>query len=295
MKTLITGASGLLGNRLAELATQSGHEVYSLYNSHPCVFGNPIQGDITDRGALLKIFADTTPEVVIHTASITDVDLCEVNPELAMKVNGAATGSVSKSCEETGSYLIYVSTDYVFDGKRGDYSEEDKPAPINVYGSSKLRGEEEMARNCSRGCIARTSVIYGWGRSYRANFATWVYEKLRANEQVGVVTDQFASPTLNTHLARMLLEVAERRICGTLHLAGSTRISRFEFAVMLAKQFGLNQNLLTPVRAEATRWRARRPFDSSLNVSKAQELLANKPIALGEALDEFANDHPRDT
>jgi len=205
LKTLITGASGLLGSKLAELATHSGHEVYSLYNSHPCTFGKPIQLDITDRRTLHKVLTETKPEVVIHTASITDVDLCEANPELAMKVNAEATGSVSKNCEEIGSYLIYVSTDYVFNGRRGNYSEEDKPDPINAYGSSKLRGEEEATRNCSRACIARTSVIYGWGRSYRANFATWVYQKLRANEQVRVVTDQFASPTLNSNLARMLL------------------------------------------------------------------------------------------
>lgn len=291
MRVLITGSGGLLGSKLAELATASGHKVYSLDNSHPCTYGEPVRVDITDPTAVGKVFADATPDVVFHTASITDVDLCETNPELAMKVNGEATGSISKACQETGGYLVYVSTDYVFDGMRGQYSEEDKPAPINSYGKSKLFGEEEMARYCSRGCIARTSVLYGWGRSYRPNFATWVHSKLAANEHVRVVRDQFASPTLNTHLARMLLEVAERRIQGILHVAGSTRISRYEFAVMIAKQFGFNKNLLTPVEAEATSWKARRPFDSSLNVSKAQELLTNTPTPLSEALEEFAGEH----
>lgn len=290
MKVLITGASGLLGGKLAELATASGQKVYSLYNSHPCAYGKPQRIDITDPTAVGKVFADTTPDVVFHTASITDVDLCETNPELAMKVNGEATGLISKTCQETGGYLIYVSTDYVFDGIRGQYSEEDKPAPINTYGRSKLLGEEEMKRNCSQGCIARTSVVYGWGRSYRPNFATWVHSKLAANEQVRVVRDQFASPTLNTHLAGMLLEVAERRIQGILHVAGSTRISRYEFAVMLAKQFGFNENLLNPVQAETTGWKARRPHDSSLNVSKAQKLLTNTPTPLSEALGEFARE-----
>ena len=293
MKILITGASGLLGSKLAELATHSGHEVYSLYYSHICTLGNPVKADITNRVGLLKIFADTGPEVVIHTASVTDVDLCESNPELAVKVNSEGTSSVSKACEETRSYLIYVSTDYVFDGTRGDYSETDQPNPINVYGKSKLRGEQEVTRSCPQGCIARSSVIYGWGRSYRANFATWVYSRLKANERTRVVTDQFASPTLNSHLARMLLEVAERRISGTLHLAGSTRISRFEFAAKLAKRIGLDQNLLIPVQADASGWRAKRPRDSSLNVSKARGLLANKPITLDEGLDEFGRDQPR--
>lgn len=246
--------------------------------------------DITDQSAIRKVFVDITPDVVFHAASITDVDLCEANPDLAMRVNGEATGFVAETCQKKGSYLVYVSTDYVFDGKRGQYSEEDKPAPINAYGRSKLRGEEEMTRLVARGCIARTSVLYGWGRLSRPNFATWIHSKLAANEQVRVARDQFASPTLNTHLARMLLEVAERRMQGILHLAGSTRISRYEFAVMLAKQFGFNENLLTAVQAEATGWKARRPLDSSLNVSKAQKLLTNTPTPLSEALSEFAKE-----
>ncbi len=290
MKVLITGAGGLLGTKLAGLATASAHKVYSLDNSHPCPYGTPERVDITDPTAVGKVFADTTPDVVFHTASITDVDLCETNPELAMRVNGEATGFIAKTCQETGGYLVYVSTDYVFDGMRGQYSEEDEPAPINTYGKSKLFGEEEMARHCSRGCIARTSVLYGWGRSFRPNFATWVHSKLAANEHIKVVSDQFASPTLNTHLARMLLEIAERRNQGILHVAGSTRISRYEFAVMLAKQFGFKEHLLTPVQAEATGWKARRPLDSSLNVSKAQKLLTNKPTMLSEALEEFAGE-----
>jgi dTDP-4-dehydrorhamnose reductase len=291
LKLLITGAGGLLGNRLAELATEAGHIVYSLDYSHPSAHGNALLVDIGDEFAIRKTLTETTPDVVIHTASITDVDLCETNPQLAMRVNGEATGFLSAACRETGSHLIYVSTDYVFDGTRGQYSEEDKPTPINTYGRSKLLGEEEMTRHGSQGCITRTSVLYGWGRPSRPNFATWVHSKLAANEQIKVVTDQFASPTLNTHLAKMLLEVAERRIQGILHVAGSTRISRYEFAVMLAKQFGFNENLLTPVQAEATGWKARRPLDSSLNVSKAQKLLTNTPTPLSKALEEFAGEH----
>ena len=287
---LITGASGLLGASLARLASQSGHTVYSLYNSHPCNFGDAQQVDITNQQAVRRTFLASRPDVVYHTASLTDVDLCEREPKLAMKVNGEATGFIAKICQETGSYLVYVSTDYVFDGMRGQYSEEDGPAPINAYGRSKLFGEEEMARHSPRGCIARTSVVYGWGRSYRPNFATWVHSKLAANEQVRVVSDQFASPTLNTHLAMMLLEIAERQLKGTLHVAGSTRISRFEFAVMLARQFGFNENLVTPIKAEAANWKAKRPVDSSLNVSKAQGLLTSKPVTLDQALSEFARD-----
>jgi len=288
MKILVTGASGLLGSRLVELAITRGHEVCSTYHAHPVTRGNPRRLDLTEEKEVRRCLTEERPEVVIHSAAITDVDFCERNPELAMDVNGSVTGSLAEACFDAGSYLVYVSTDYVFDGKSGLYKESDEPKPINVYGQSKLLGEQRVLQESADFCVARTSVLYGWGREHRPNFATWLHENLSANRKVTVVTDQYASPTLNTNLARMLIEVAERRIHGILHLAGNTRVSRYEFALMLTKQFGFNENLVTPVKAEATQWIARRPFDSSLSVAKAQEILTNKPATLDEALNEFA-------
>lgn len=288
MKILVTGASGLLGSRLVELAIMRGHEVCSIYHAHPVTRGSARGLDLADQNEVRRCLTEEGPEVVIHSATITDVDFCEKNPELAVGVNGSATGSLAMACSDARSHLVYISTDYVFDGKRGLYKESDEPKPINVYGQSKLAGEQRVLQSSADFCVARTSVLYGWGRGHRPNFATWLHENLSANRKVTVVTDQYASPTLNTNLARMLIEVAERRIHGILHLAGNTRISRYEFAVMLAKHFGFNENLLTPVKADATQWIAKRPFDSSLNVSKAQEMLSNKPATLDEALNEFA-------
>ena len=290
MKLLITGASGLLGSRLGKLAIDAGHEVYATYNSHQVTGTHTRSLDILDKEAVDKCLTETSPNVVIHTASLTDVDLCEEKPDLAMHVNEVGTRNIAQACRQVKSFLVYLSTDYVFDGQSGDYSEGDEPNPINTYGRSKLAGERHVALQCQDYCTARTSVVFGWGRIYRHNFATWVHEKLGAGQQVEVVTDQYASPTLNTHLARMLIEVAEHRIHGILHLAGSTRISRYEFAVMLAKQFGFTENLLTPVKADVTRWRARRPLDSSLDVSRAQKILTNKPTTLEEELSEFAKE-----
>ena len=269
------------------IASASGHTVHSIVHEHPTPDARA-QLDITDQAAVEKTIADDSPEVVIHAASITDLDLCERNPELAYNVNAAATGFLADACRKQGSFLIYVSTDYVFDGERGNYGEHDQGNPVNVYGRSKLLGEEEVAKKAGRFCIARTSVVFGWGRKYRPNFATWVYEKLRVGEKINVVTDQYATPTLSSDLARMLVEVAEQRMNGTYHLSGSTRINRYEFAVLLARKFGLNEKLLTPVKADALSWIAKRPFDSSLNVAKAQEALHNKPSTFNEALDEFA-------
>lgn len=273
-----------------KLAIASGHEVHSLYLEHPMLGGHSQRLDITDRALVQKAMADISPEVVIHTASITDVDLCEQNPELAYSVNATATGFLAAACQNLKSFIIYVSTDYVFDGEHGNYGEDDPPNPINVYGKSKLAGEQETVRRSGDFCIARTSVVFGWGRKHRPNFATWVYEKLREGQKIKVVTDQFATPTLNSNLARMLLEVAERRMNGVFHFSGSTRVSRYEFAVLLARKFGFDETLLTPVKADETNWTARRPFDSSLNTARAQKTLAHKPATLTEVLGEFAED-----
>jgi dTDP-4-dehydrorhamnose reductase len=290
VKILVIGASGLLGTKLTQYALQLGHTATSAYTQHRPSYGEPICLDATNGANVQEAIQSIKPDIVFNTASITDVDLCEEQPELAMRVNGQAVGSIARACNKTESFLIHVSTDYVFDGERGRYLEDDETGPINAYGRSKLLGETELAHNASHYLIARTSVLYGWGRLHRANFATWLVTKLRAGEPVSVVTDQIASPTLNTNLAKMLLEAAERRLTGIIHMAGATPMSRYEFALKLSKICDFNGDLLTPVTRSATGWKARRPRDSSLDVTKAARLLDNKPSAIDEALKEFASE-----
>lgn len=293
MKLIITGASGLLGGKLVKLAIDVGHEVYSVYKTHPPIDGRAERIDLTDGAAVDKFVVKRSPEVVIHAASVTDVDLCEVEPELAARVNTEATRFVAEACRRVGAFLVYLSTDYVFDGLRGNYKEQDEPHPINAYGYSKLFGEQQVRRCGNDFCIARTSVVYGWGRDYRPNFAAWIFHRLEQNRKVEVVTDQYASPTLNSNLAKMLLEVVERRLQGVWHLAGSTRTNRYEFAILLAQRCGFNEKLLVPVESHSVAWKAKRPFDSSLDVTKALETLNNKPAPLEEGLKEFVSEAPR--
>jgi dTDP-4-dehydrorhamnose reductase len=287
LKLLITGATGLLGSRLTQLAAAAGHEVHSAYHTRRPSQGTPLPLDINSKVDVEKAVRLNAPDALIHAAAITDVDLCELNPELAMRVNGTATGFLAQECRRVGSFMVYISTDYVFDGRQGQYKEDDQPNPINTYGLSKLHGEEQVRRIDGDFCIARTSVLYGWGRKERPNFATWIHENLRRVQRINVVTDQQVSPTLNTNLAKMLLEVTERRLKGPIHLAGATRLTRYEFATCLARRFDFDENLLTQVKSESISWRARRPWDSSLNVSRALEVLSNKPAPINAALDEF--------
>jgi len=285
LKILVTGASGLLGHKVAELALEKHHEVYSIYKEHPTFLGKPIKLDLTDQSQVSETIAKHKPEAIVHTAAYTDVDGCEINQDLAWKTNAEATKNVAIASASINSHIIYVSTDYIFDGEKGLYSEEDKLNPISYYGYTKLKGEEFIKEHAKKWCITRASVIYGWSQTQKPNFATWLIKNLNQGKTVNVLTDQYVSPTLNTNLAEMLLEITERKIAGTLHTAGATRVSRHEFALKLAEVFNLNMDLIKPATMNEMPWRAKRPKDSSLNVSKARALLNAKPLKLNQALE----------
>lgn len=284
LKLLVTGASGLLGHKVTQLASEKRHESYSIYKEHIATIGNPVKLDLTNHEKMLKIISELKPDAIIHTAAYTDVDGCEINRGLAWKVNAEATKNIAMASANTDYHLIYVSTDYIFDGEKGLYTEEDYSNPISHYGYTKLKGEQFVKEQAEKWCIARTSVIYGWGPEHKENFATWLINKLKQGEEVKVLSDQYVSPTLNTNLAEMLIETAERKITGILHTAGATRVSRYEFALTLAEKFDLNRDLIKPAEMDAMSWKAKRPRNSSLNVSKALALLNQKPLKLDQSL-----------
>lgn len=272
MRIFITGGGGLLGSKLAEIALEEGHEVFSGYRHNVPKIGTPVKFDLTVASSIRKAVDLTRPEVVIHTASLTDVDKCEVERDLACQINAKGTEHLSAAAKKAGSFLAYVSTDYVFDGCTGGYREDAATNPINHYGYTKLLGEKYVD------CVARTCVIYGSRpASGKINFALWITERLQKGEGIRVVTDQYISPTLNTNLARMLLEACEKRLEGIYHLAGATRISRYDFACSLADAFGLDKSLITPSAMADIGWRAERPRDSSMDVSKAAQALKERP------------------
>jgi dTDP-4-dehydrorhamnose reductase len=293
VRILVTGASGLLGNRVVELALQKGHDVISGYKDHVPVHGKPLALDLTRPAEVWKTFSELHPDVVINTAAMTDVDRCELEPEAAFSANSKAVSNISDAAKEVGSFVVQVSTDYVFDGERGGYSEDDETRPVNKYGESKLEGEKVIMHELAKETwsIARSSVIYGWGRSGRPNAATFVYEKLSKGESIRIARDVFASPTLNTSLSSMLIEIAERQLPGIIHVAGATRLSRFHFATGLAKTFGLDTSLIRAVRARDLRWTAKRPADSSLKVGRAQKLLRSAPLHIEKAYEALHNEH----
>ena len=281
LRVFITGGSGLLGSKIAEIAIDKEYEVYSGYYSHKPEFGEAVKFDLSNPESITGVIRKVEPDAIIHSAALTDVDKCEVEKELAYKINVEGTKVVAEMAKKVGAFMVYISTDYVFDGSKGMYKEEDETNPINYYGYTKLLGE----KYCQNFCIARTCVIYGAKpASGKVNFALWLINKLEKGESVKIVTDQYITPTLNTNLAKMLLEVAERKITGIFHLAGATRVSRFEFAKEIARVFGLDESLIIPSKMDEINWIAKRPRDSSLDVSRTIEYLSEKPFELRKAL-----------
>lgn len=285
MKLLITGAGGLYGSRLVEFAKAKKLEVYPSDIQNSSNQENFVKLDVTDKGSIDEAFRRIKPDVVVHAATLTDVDKCELNQQLAWKINVAGTKNMADASKSNEAFFIYISTDYVFNGLTGCYKEDDPLDPINFYGLTKAKAEEIVRNTFESYCIARPSVIYGsTPAAGKVNFGLWLINKLRSGERAKIITDQWISPTLNSSLAEMTLEVIDRKLTGTFHLSGATRISRFDFSKHVCQIFGLDENLIDPVKSASFGWPAKRPVDSSLDASKAQQVLSNKPLEIVSAL-----------
>ena len=275
MRILVTGASGLLGSRVVSLARERKHEVLATYNANPVPGEEMERLDVTDTAAVFAVVRSFEPDAVVHAAAMTNVDECERNPDRAMAVNGRGTENLAMAARELGAKMIYVSTDYVFDGtKDSPYLEYEAPAPLSYYGHSKLRGELSVRNICSDYAIARTSVLYGWNApGQHANFATWVMGSLKKGERIKLATDQLNSPTLVEDCAAALLRIVELDARGIFHTCGRSCVSRHEFGLQIAREFGLDTGLITPAKISELSWAARRPAMACLSVERTEREL----------------------
>jgi dTDP-4-dehydrorhamnose reductase len=287
MKYLVTGSSGLIGNQLVYDLEKSGEIVYSCYNDIKPVYGIPTKLNLLNFKDIPKIFKKIQPDVIIHSAALTDVEKCEIELELANSLNVKATEVIAKEVEKINSYLMYISTDYVFDGRSGFYKETDPTNPLNNYGKTKLLGEKIIENKTCKWSIIRTSTPFGT-HSFKKTFPVWVYENLKINKKINILDDQLTSPTYVPNLSKMILEIISRSLEGIFHLSGSTKISRFEFAKMIATKLNLDLSLLNPVKIDTMAWKANRPVDSSLDVSKINTILKIKPYTIKQSLDDYA-------
>ncbi|QOJ79251.1 dTDP-4-dehydrorhamnose reductase [Infirmifilum lucidum] len=294
MRVLVTGGAGLLGYWVARIFADRGSQVYSTFHEKkpPDIEGVEwLHVNLEERDSVARAVQFSRPEVVVHTAAYTDVDGCEVDRGRAYRVNVLGTRAIARLCRDVGFKLIYVSTDYVFDGSRGFYSEEDTPSPVNYYGLTKLLGEEAVLSACEGPVVVRVSGLYGYSPAGKRNFGFNVYEALSKGLEVRAFSDQYLSPTYVVELAKSLERLARADFSGVLHLAGE-RMSRYEFALLVARTGGFSEERVRPTSLKDAKLTARRPVDSSLNTEKARALGLSLP-ATSECVRMFVEDMKR--
>ena len=302
-KLLIIGSSGLVGSKLAALSSRFGFESYNTTHSRTTSLPRLTKLDIIDREATMGLVRQVRPRAIINTAAVTNVDYCETHAEEARRINVDGVKNLADAAEENKVRLVQVSTDYVFDGTFGHYQEEDTPKPLNVYGRTKLEAEEMVSRLPSY-AIARPSVIYGWNPSETLgnpsdavkpmNFGMFLLDRLKRNETVKAVRDQYSSPTFADNLAEALLRLTKYSSNGIFHTAGRSCMSRYEFAVKLAELFGYQVRQVQPVYSSEFKQLAARPKNSCLKVEKAERTLKMRFFSAEEGLKEMRRQTPSD-
>ncbi|MFW6130204.1 MAG: dTDP-4-dehydrorhamnose reductase [Atribacterota bacterium] len=276
---LIIGGSGLLGNKLRITLEKNGYKVFSTYYKNKIDEVNNFFLDITDRKDVDYNLKKSNPDIIVHTAAYTNVDECEKNKDIAFKINVEGTKNLVDFAKRIDSKFVYISTDYVFDGMKGNYAEDDETNPVNYYGWTKLKGEQIISKGIDDFIIARTSVIYGVNKN---NFALWIINNLKNNKKINIVDDQFISPTYNVDLCEQLFSVINNNKCGIFHTAGGERISRYNFSIKLSEMFGFNKENINKISMKDLKWLAKRPMDSSLDISKISKF--KKPYTINKSL-----------
>jgi dTDP-4-dehydrorhamnose reductase len=270
MRALIFGASGQLGKRLAAAFAIRG--VPYVGTARKRVSSSLIPVDITDRTAVAASLKSIQPTAVFLCSALTAVDYCETHPQEARAINVEGVRNVADACKAIGAKLVFLSTDYVFDGRNGPYSENDATSPESVYGKTKLEGER-IVLELPQSIVARTSVVYDWD-SDSVNFAMQMIARLGKGQPTNVVSDQWNHPTLTRNLAESLIELVDKHAAGVFHIVGPDYVSRFDFAATLATTFGFDPTLLTKTTTESLKQAAPRPMYCDLKTENARRLIA---------------------
>lgn len=289
MKILVTGSNGLLGQKLTALiSSRSEHQLIATGRSTESpkgFYGQYRTLDITDKNSVERVLTETRPDVIIHGAAMTQVDDCEVKREACWKSNVDATGFLLEASRNINAQFIFVSTDFIFDGKQGLLDEEAVPAPVNYYGESKLAAEKLVMGYPGRWAILRTVLVYGvTPDKSRSNIVLWVKNSLENEKSIKVVNDQWRTPTLAEDLAMGCLLAAEHNAQGVFNVSGAEMMTPYDIAVRTALFFNLNDELITETDSSVFKQIALRPLKTGFKIDKARKAWGYKPHTFEESL-----------
>jgi dTDP-4-dehydrorhamnose reductase len=286
-RLLVTGYGGFVAGSVAWQADESW-EVHAISRSQPPQQRHGFQShqfDLTDSAALRECCKTVVPDAVIHCAAIADIDYCMAHHDEAEKINTHVPRELAALCKEADAKLVHCSTDTVFDGEKGMYTESDTPAPVNFYGETKMRAEAHVQEALENSVIARLPLVMGVpvlgaGNSFLAKMMV----ALGAGKEMGFPENEMRTPADVITLGAALLELAGNNYHGIIHLSGSTRLNRYEMGLRLAEALGFPKALVLPTNSNAMKDRAPRPLDVSLDNEKAQRILDTPMRTLEEGL-----------
>lgn len=285
---LITGANGFIGNYLIErfsnafivVATGLGDPRFSFQHNNLIYHSL----DFTDPEQVRIVFQRFRPHYVIHSGAMSKPDECELNKELAYKVNVEGTKNLLKQSKEYGSFFIYLSTDFIFSGERGMYSEEDTPAPVNYYGATKLKAEELVKAYPFEWAIFRTVLVYGNPRNGRQNILSGAVNDLMKEKELHIFDDQVRTPTYVEDIVDAIYNLIKKRITGVFHISGSDALTPYQMVKALANYLELDTNLIKRITANDLVQPALRPLKTGFDISKARKTLNYHPTSFLEGL-----------
>ncbi len=288
MRLLVTGATGLLGINLSLVAVGQGHQVTGLSHSRTLV-NTPfdlLKVDLENSGAAIDLIEGAKPEAIIHCAALADLNAAQKAPDKAYQINCEAAGELAAAASRWGIPFVHVSTDAVFDGTTGEYSEEDPVNPLSVYAQTKLAGEELVIRMHPDAIIARV-VFFGWSISGGRSLSEFFYTNLRKGKQIQGFTDAHFSPLYVEDLAETLLEMLDVGLMGLYHVVSPESMSKYDFGVRIAQRFGYDPQLIETVRMKALSRGAPRSSNLVLNPDKVQQALGHPLPTVMQGIERF--------
>ena len=270
-KILLVGSTGMLGSEIY-------NKFKDIFTLLPTSCNNPnkntLKLDVTNFNNVNDVVNDFNPSIIINSSAYTDVDKAEKNKMLARNINVLGVANLIKASKK-GTKLIHISSDYVFDGKKGNYKEEDLTYPINYYGKTKLESENLIIGSNKPYVIFRPNVLYSSNFKY-SNFLSWIFSSLSKNIHLSIVSDQKSNPTYIPELVKAIFNSILLDFRGILHIGSNDSLSRFEFACKVCKIFKLNAELISKIESANLKQPASRPLNSTLNTSKIKEVLDMK-------------------
>jgi dTDP-4-dehydrorhamnose reductase len=290
MQILITGANGFLGHYLTRLLLEKKHQVIATGKGECRLPFNHVDGfdyyslDFTNAKKVQDCFEKFNPQIVVHAGAMSKPDECELNREQAFCTNVTGTENLLAAATKHQSFFIFLSTDFIFSGKKGMYREDDEPGPVNYYGQTKLEAEEMVKKYAYSWSIVRTVLVYGKPFAGRDNILSIVSKKLQQGEEYSVVNDQVRTPTYVEDLAGAICAIIDKKAAGVFHIAGADVLTPYEMACQAAAHLKLNAGLIKKVTAADFNQPAIRPLKTGFVIDKARNELGYNPVHFPEGL-----------